>query len=365
MAYKILFFAVVLALVVGVVFSQSILTQYCAKGPGGTGEIETLTPWYCQNVDPAIISSWKRWAPIGLLVVTLSYTLAALLFMLGVALRNDRLRTFGMAEIYEATATALMIVLFGFISAVMFGLLPSLTVGTINPFDSALNYIALTINTTYITNAELFNLGTLAGMYGSISLGTGESGIAGVSVPNIFPAFAFVAEYEFFWPTFLVVAFMFEAMLSLYTQFYLIIFFMYAAIPVFLIPGMIFRALIPTRHLGGMLMAMAIGFYFIMPVLFSVAYHFTSANIIAQLDAVQTAINRYGTGSNAIASIVSPTSPLAVTLGNLENSGFSSFWLSILFFPALIVAMTYALITQIAEILGGLAKGSGRLRGLV
>ncbi|MEM3626136.1 MAG: hypothetical protein QW144_01740, partial [Candidatus Micrarchaeaceae archaeon] len=68
-----------------------------------------------------------------------------------------------------------------------------------------------------------------------------------------------------------------------------------------------------------------------------------------------------GTGSQSNA--VSPTSPLVLELGNIQSS-MGAFWLSVLFYPALIIAMTYAMVTQLANFIGGFAQKSGRLLAL-
>ena len=44
----------------------------------------------------------------------------------------------------------------------------------------------------------------------------------------------------------------------------------------------------------------------------------------------------------------------------------SSFWLQIIFYPLLIISMTYAFITQAANFLGSTAKAmGGRIRGFI
>jgi hypothetical protein len=353
-------FAVLAVTLAGIAHSQNIVTNYCASPTNG-GIVNQVAPWYCSHVDKYVVQQWQKYLPIMLLAVTFSYTIAAVLFMFGIALRNDKLRTFGMGELYEATATALIVLLFAFISSVMFGLLPGyLGVGAIDPYDATLTYLATTINSTYAVASHLFYVGALGYSYAGVSISVGI-GQQNISIP---PLWSLAFQYYFFWPAWVVTAFMFEAMIALYVQYYLIIFFMYAAIPVFLIPGIIFRSLIPTRNLGGMMMAMAIGFYFIMPTLYGIAYAYTSTNISSQLAQQQVALYRYGSGSGVITNALSPQSPLASTVDQL-HSAFGAFWLSILFFPALIIALTYAIITQIAEILGGMAKTSGRLRALV
>jgi hypothetical protein len=362
MKYKIPIIAFSISLlIVSLAHSQyPILSNYC--GTGSSAVVKNFAPWYCTNSDPIISREWAQYFPILFIAVTLSYTIAAVIFMFGIALRNDRLRQFGTAELYEATATAIMALMFTFIAAVMFGLLPALTVGAINPYDAALTYISTTINVTYATATNIFYIAAVDDSYTTFSL---QGQAFGLEIPDIFPILTLPFYYLFFWPAFSIIGMMFEALISLYTQFYMITFFMYAAIPVFLIPGIIFRALFPTRNLGGMMMAIAIGFYFIMPMLFSVAYYFTSNSIQLQLTQAQSVLNQYSNSvQSSLPEAASPSTPLVGTLSQARST-MSSYWLSILFFPALILAMTYMIITQMAEILGGMGKTSSKLRALL
>jgi hypothetical protein len=374
MKYKLLIFAFIASIIVASINSQAT-PSYCSQGttqvPGGI--VYQYAQWYCVKggINDTIVSEWSAWLPVAILAVSLAYAIATIIFMFGVALKNDRLRTFGIGEMYEATASAVIVIFFLFIAGVLFGLLPSVVTGQIDPYTTALNYISGTIATSYSTAATLFNVAVIDKMYTTFTINGDAGGVgpAGQFITNAVPAISSLLTapitYLFFWPAFTIVAFMFEAVISLSVQFYLLVFFMQAAVPVFLIPGVIFRAFIPTRHLGGMMMAIAIGFYFIMPLLFSIAYYYTSSSVITQLNLVQSELNQYGTtGTGSVNAAATASSPLDATLSQMQST-FGPFWLSILFFPALIIALTYTLITQIAELLGGMAKTSGRLRSLV
>ncbi|MCL4365117.1 hypothetical protein M1590_02210 [Candidatus Marsarchaeota archaeon] len=334
----------------------SYLRGYCSKG----GTIYTVANWYCNDINTQVQEEWATDLPIALLAITIALLVSVSIFMFGVALRNDRLRTFGIGEIYEAFASIIIVVLFMFMAAVLFGLLPSIT-GTLNPFTASLTYISSIIYESSIISTHLFTLLTTARYYASIALIVCPS--EGTCI-NTFSVFSLAINYLFFWPGFSVFAFTAEAMISLYVQYYMIIFFMEASIPVLFIPGVIFRTLLPTRHLGGMMMATAIGFYFIMPTLYGVAYATTSNSIFSQLTQSESYLNQYGSGTGVITNSVSPGAPLVATLKGIAQT-FTAFWLAVLFFPALIIAITYSFITQIAELIGGMARPSSRLRSLV
>ncbi len=343
----------------------------CQQGTTSiNGIVNIISPWYCSELNPQITQVWQSWLPIMLIAITVSFSIATMLFLFGVVLRNDRLRTFGIGELYEAFATTIIVGLFLFIAAVMFGLLPAITAGPIDPYDAALSYIATTINVTASTSNNLFNVVAASAYYASIGFqyDTGAVDAQGIPVgfksPPILSVFTFAIYYYFFWPAWSVVVFLIEALMSLYTQYYLILFTMYSSIPVFLIPGILFRTFIPTRHLGGVMIGMAIGFYFIMPTLFAVAYYYTSNSITTQLALANSAVARYGNNAQFIQNAATQQAPLALAVSQMSSS-FSAYWMSILFFPALIIAVTYSVIMQVAELLGGMSKSSSRLRALV
>ena len=98
-------------------------------------------PWYCNNIETALSNEWAKWVPIALLAVLVSFMIATIIFALGAALRNERVRTYGIGEYYEAIASAIIVIAFLFVSAVLFGLIPGTLTGPINPFSTSLSYI--------------------------------------------------------------------------------------------------------------------------------------------------------------------------------------------------------------------------------
>jgi hypothetical protein len=238
----------------------------------------------------------------------------------------------------------------------MFGLLPSFIVGPIDPYNASLVYINQTISATENLMRSAFYVNMVASFYSSISLDI--SNLEGTVLPAfVFSTYAAVVDTLLVVPAGILTQLMTEGLLVLHTEFYLILFGMYAAVPVFLVPGIIMRAILPTRSIGGMFIGIAIGFFFVMPVLFSVAFAFTNTGLLQSFNSETAALNQYGAGSGAESNAISPTSPLVETLGNIQST-MGSFWLSVLFFPALILALTYTLITMISEFIGGMAQTS-------
>ena len=336
-------------------------SSYCNTG----GTIQSAAPWYCSQINVQAQSVWAQWAPLAMTVAMLSYMVGVIIFVAGIALRNQKIRNFGVGEMYESLASMLIVVGFLFLTAVLFGLVPSMVTGPINPYNTSLSYIATTINTTSSLASRLFIIGALDRYYASITPQVCFlNSLITVCTPTEFRPFG-ITVLLFYWPAWALMQFMLDALISLYTQYYFILFFLYAGIPVFLIPGVILRAFLPTRGVGGMMIAIAIGFFVVMPVLFSVAYYFTNLGALKALSNTYATITQYGAGAGAQTNAISPNSPLVLAVAN-ANSVMNGFWLSILFFPALILAITYSIVTNIANLIGGASTWSkNRLTALV
>ncbi|MDE1865514.1 MAG: hypothetical protein KGH94_02655 [Candidatus Micrarchaeota archaeon] len=336
--------------------------------------INNKYPWYCP-ISNQVTNQWSKWLPVMLVVTMISFLLASLIFMVGVALGSGKIRNYGAAELYEAAATAIIVVAFVYICAVVFGFGPGALVGDINPYATAFNLMGSTLGSAqgmytslYKTYVPLSELTTV-----SIQVGGPEAGILRTSFAsaaatavssNIFlNVFSFVIQVLFLNPAAALSKLLVEGMAVLYGEYYLLVFFSVAAIPVFLIPGVIFRALLPTRGLGGVMIALAIGFYLVMPSLFAAVYYFTAQGLITNVNVANAQLQATTvTGS----SITSQQSPLVQELTAAQGS-LSGFWMLVLFYPILIIAFTYSFVVQISKIIGGTYQqgAMGRLRGFL
>lgn len=338
----------------------------CAMLPSSIAQqISASEPWYCP-INQQLYEQWSSDLPIACAAILLAFAIAALIVMVGIALKSDKIRNFGVGEVYEAVATTMIVAAFLYVSAVMFGIIPALIVGSINPFPTAFNLITSTIQQIEQVYSNYFS----QYMYYKF--------IYSVSPQIVFkPGLDLSSEllmFPFRVPLMIYVIAPLESLADLlsdgiallWAEYYLLVFFSVAAIPAFLIPGIVFRAIFPTRALGGMLIALAIAFYMVMPTLFAVAYYFTYPGMSHEFEAIAAQSTRFATGA-AVAGIT-PTSPMVLQLqSTLQNtqSALSSFWLLILFYPILIAAITYAFVTQVANFIGGAAQTGGRMRGFI
>ena len=334
----------------------------CASIEAGLPNVATLAPWYCP-INQQIGSLWSGYVGYAVIAVLIAFGIAAMIFMVGAATKDERIRTYGVGEIYEALASAIIVGMFLYIAAALFGYFPATFVGQINPYAISLHFINGLINQTGTLYHAMFLAQFKINLVASYKLDITVPALNALSVgAGFIPIGTQLLGYLFTEPVKLFLPFLVDAIWVLYTEYYLIIFFAIAALPVFIIPGVILRAFIPTRSLGGMMIAMGIGFYLIMPTLFSVVYYFVSPSLQAQMAAEAAQVNVLAnSNNNAVANAQSATSPLVTELGTITST-INTFWLLILFFPPTIAGMMYAMIIQIAEFIGGASQTVTRLR---
>ncbi len=348
----------------------------CSTLPSSIQSIVAGTePWYCP-INAQIDAVFEKYASLMWIAVLISFAIAGVIYMGGALAGSSKIKSFGIAELYEAAATGIIVAIFLYVCAVVFGILPGLTVGPINPYATALHYITQVISQAQSLYSSLFFIYFKIQYYFSYTLTVGGtvSVLEGVlaktlasigSGENIALAIGkFAISFLYLDPSMALMNIISDGIMLLWAEYYLIIFFAIASIPVFLIPGVIFRAIIPTRALGGMLMAIAITFYLIVPTMFAIAFYFTAPNALNEMNTAATLLNKFGAGQGSRTNALTPASPLILQLKDAQNA-MAGFWLMLLFYPVLIIAVAYAAITQLATFLGGVAKMGGRMRSFI
>jgi len=357
-------FAAVLALLV---------VASCADSTGACqaqGTANTVAPWYCSQINQAVAGTWQEWFPLAVITISLAFLIAASIFMIGTAMRNERVRNFGVGELYEASATALIAIFFLTLTAILFGIIPSFATGPVNPYDTSLTYISSVMSSSQGVVNNLYGIIMVDSYYGSwgldVVVGGTKANPAGSAYAGVVsPAASLISSVTvlFIIPAEAVGKLIIDGMMALSAEFYLIYFFMYLAIPVFLIPGIILRAIFPLRGLGGMLIGIAVAFYLVMPLLFSIAYYFTNTSVIGSMNAASAALAANGQGVLAQTNAASPNSPLVADVNGLESS-MGAYFLAVLFYPALIISLSYVAMREIADFIGGASKMSGKMKML-
>ena len=344
-------------------------TSGCGLLPASISqEITANEPWYCP-INQQLYDQWSKDLPMAAAAMLLAFSVAALIVMVGIAMKSDRIKNFGIGEVYEATASAIIVGIFLYVCAVLFGIVPGVYVVNYNPFPTAFHLMTNTIVQIKQVYSNYYNQYTYYKYITSLAPTVSVTGDISVNLPSSLLSFPWVLPLTIRYtdPLNTLGGILSDGLTVLWTEYYMLVFFSVASIPVFLIPGVVFRAILPTRALGGMLISIAIAFYLVMPTLFSVAYAITYPGIRQQLETTVEQSSTFVTGPG-VASVASATSPMVMELEiaqqNIEGA-MSSFWLLILFYPLLIIAMTYAFVTQLANVIGGSARIGGRMRGLV
>jgi hypothetical protein len=355
---------------------QSPGSGQCGLLPGAVANIINSTePWYCP-INNQIYQSWLNYLPILVIVTLIAFMIAAIIFMTGVVLQSPRIRNFGVSELYEAMATAIIVGAFVYVCAVLFGVTPGSVVGAINPYATSFKLISSTINTASSAYTTLYQIyvpwATVASF--SFSLDGTLTGLFQGQAYSLLQKYALVPQLIsqvggyaiqllLLEPSLAIAKFLLDGISLLYSEYYLLVFFAVASIPAFLIPGVIFRALFPTRALGGVLIAMAIGFYLVMPTLFAAVYYFTAPGLMASINTANAQMKQFGLSAST-SSILSPANPLVASINNTQTA-LDGFWMLILFYPVLIIAVTYSFIAQLAQFIGGSYRTVNRLRSFI
>ncbi len=338
--------------------------ECCASLPSSiSGALGGYT-WYCP-INYAIYQQWQTELPIAVVAVLLAFSIASIAVMIGIAFKSDRIRNFGIAEIYEAIASAIIVGIFVYVCAVMFGVFPGILVGAINPYATALNLITSTLGTAQNLFSSIYNVYYVLKWVLAQDITYSSAYGASFSLQSTLSFLTLPLSIGFLDPARAIAFFLVDGMLALWSEYYVLVFFSIAAIPVFIVPGVVFRAFLPTRALGGTMMAIGISFYLVMPSMFAIAFYLTSPSVQSSMSASAAQMNRFGSdASSAAANAAGPDSPLAMQLQNVQ-ANMSSFWLLVLFYPALIIGMVYATIAQFSSFLGGTYGNANKIRSFV
>ena len=112
------------------------------------------------------------------------------------------------------------------------------------------------------------------------------------------------------------------------------------------------------------MIAIAIGFFLVMPTLFSVVYYFTAPQIMQQLSTMTASVNQVNNQQLSQVVLMNQNSPVVSTIRN-AGSAMSTFWLLVLFYPMMIAGITFAFIIQVGNFIGGSAQVSSRIRAFI
>ncbi|MDE1798224.1 MAG: hypothetical protein KGH63_02355, partial [Candidatus Micrarchaeota archaeon] len=271
---------------------------------------------------------WDPWAPAVITAISIGVAMAALSYMYGAAMSDDKYKAWAKKELVEAAySVAIVIVALWIVGSLGYymGFIPF-----ISPFNTPdahgwQSYVALRCNTPTGATAALERpchirlaedyLQTLASAtqmqaedilsyYAPLSVAS----TLGISV-NAYadPAGNFgISPFGGLSQPLETLSGLFDIatknLMSLRFQQYLLDFLHVAFFPLFLTMGLFFRALYFTRRLGGLLIAIALGFYIVLPMTYVFFYSalFSMAGLGASMSNAQGGMNAQTTDPNYI-----------------------------------------------------------------
>ena len=343
-----------------------ILTAMVAVGTvHGQGTVTNTASCGNPNAN-MVVAAYCAGLPIMVIAVLMAFAISALIFVVGASLKNDRLRNFAIGEFYESFATAIIVALFLYIAWVVISVIPSFIGGTSDPVSftlTSINQVETSAITVYADDiyGPYYSATALIGNQFECQIGGASKATKGLcSGLNVLGEYASpILFFTYVLPLLALGQLLLDGIYVLWVEYFLIQFFYLAAVPAFIAPGVVFRAIFPTRAFGGILIAMGIGFYIVLPTLFAFAYS-TLCPGFTQGSSVLTC-QTGGTLPPGVQSL-----PIEGPNGqNLIGQYLAPFWLMILFYPALIIALTYAFITQLSNFIGQATSTGGRLRVLI
>lgn len=325
---------------------------------------------------------------IAVSVIAIMISVGGIIFGLGYAMDNNRLKNFGRDELIQSFINGAIVgALFLFFSPLGLGtgMINGLVSGshanaTCNGYMSsnyaicfAYNYLVgvtpVTINNSSypsLLGSSLELLLPISGLYitlGLISSTQLDFGIASISFGTVLAPL--LSQEDF------IISALTFAIISIYTQSALLGVISIVAIPLLLPVGLVLRTFYPTRKLGGTAIAIAIGLFAIFPLTYLLDAQITAnySSTINQASISSFTIQAQGVEGSLFSTSVLPSNTLSGPLQALANgvsglaSSFTSIikqlvsWLALIiiqvfFFPVLSIVLTITSIRELAKMLG-------------
>jgi len=327
---------------------------------------------------------------IAVSVIAIMISIGGIIFGLGYAMDNAKLKNFGRDELFQSFINGAIVgVLFLFFSpgGIGTGIINGIVSGT-GATASCTGYMSTNYAICFASNylvgvqevsingasypslldSSLELLVPVSAVYivlGFISSAQLSLGVISVSFSTILAPV--LAQQDF------IINALTFSIISIYTQSALLGVISVVAVPILLPVGIVLRTFYPTRKLGGTIIAIAIGLFAVFPLTYLLDAQITSSfaaslnqnslnTFTIQAEGVQNALLSVG-GSAISANTITGTALSLINSASSLASSFSSVlnelvaWLSILiievfFFPVFSIILTVTSIRELAKILG-------------
>lgn len=313
----------------------------------------------CAMADPAGSSCGYWWAIAlcGFALVT-SAVILAFIYVWAALFRNNELNSFVKMELYELVVTTLLIVfvlgIAGSLSTISIGkLVPSdMLPATVSPDD---NIYMLSekyfeevgrdfdgwLNLNYILNMYVDSAASITPYSKPLGIGVVSSPLAGLASP--------LKQLLYNATTALTIAYVIN-----YAQYYSFIFAVEAFMMYYLPIGVFLRSFMPTRRIGGTLMAICLSFLVVFPILTSLSF-FVFYNKSGPMVTFRQFIVQYFDGNNFMEQLSKSLNPFSYHgfagfltgavggIGDMLQSIFGGIFVLAMVFPISIVGRVFVI----------------------
>jgi len=301
-------------------------------------------------------ATWQAWLPVAALGVLVAFLLAALAYMVGYGFDMRELRMWAKSELLQALASAVLVGFLIVMSQIMLDEGMAVILGqSTNPF--AIGHRYLNHMSDYLVDKYrwAYGLNWLPEMTSSFYLFSNTGG------PERYP-FLFLKPI-FSDPLHLAGHFIIQILMVIYFQQALLSFFQQKMFTVVLPLGVFLRIFPITRGAGGLLIAIAIGFFIVYPTMFAFVAKMTGENM-AMSDVMNTGsastvgvdFTQFSACEQDFESMAeiseNMVSPAVISKVNQFHSFVPPIILKSVFYPMIIFAVTISFIRIAAPLLG-------------
>jgi len=311
-------------------------------------------PWY-QSEYGRVAEIWNVWAPVAFAGVTVAFLVVAVAYMIAIGFDLPELKMWAKSEFYQALASAVLVGGFLALTWVMLDEGMAKILGqNVNPFKMADAYLSdLSVKLQNLYRWNYFKNFGVEGI-STISIYVNATGIDISPLAFLKPLIIeplHLANYYVI--QFLIIIAMWQGILN---------FFKTSAFATFLPLGVILRIFPPTRGAGGLLIAIAIGFFIVFPTMFAFIMMMTEEeNALgeelkgekASVGVDLAAFNACEHDIESAAKVAEEqTDPTILSKINTYYFFLPVIWLKILFYPLVVMAVTVTFIKVLSPLLG-------------
>ena len=318
--------------------------------------VMSADPWYAAEY-ARVQEAWSVYGAIASIGVLVSFLIVAVAYMIAIGFDLPELKSWAKAEFYQALASAVLVGGFLSLTWIMLDEGMAKIIGqNIDPFKMAYSYFSnLTSQLTTLYDINYYICAPLEAL-ASITVYS--------NVGAELPLFSYILKPLVIEPLHLANYYIVQFLVLIGMWRGVLQFFQTSAFATFLPLGVVLRIFPITRGAGGLLIAIAIGFFIVFPTMFAFITMMTEEeNSLAEQ--LQSDKKEPGIGLNLAEfnacdqdlesiskDVEEQTDPAVLAKINSYFSFLPTIWMKILFYPIVVMAVTITFIKTLSPLLG-------------